>query len=150
LDDKGLHCAAKGSKSPFYLGIDLNGISFQESEFGLRHITDGTSKSYLLAEKFLDKRTCTTRSELVAWCVTAYLFRAGRYRPFKDRHGGDPFFQGHEGSPFEHPFGSALPAGFNMSFCDGSVRLIEYDIEPEVHVAASDRHDGWVPGGPIN
>jgi len=39
-------------------------------------------------------------------------------------------------------FGSAHPDGCNFVYCDGSVRLISYSIDPEVHRAVSNRRDG--------
>ena len=41
-------------------------------------------------------------------------------------------------------FGSAHSAGFNMAFCDGSVRLIQFDIDPEVHRTYGHRYDGVI------
>jgi prepilin-type processing-associated H-X9-DG protein len=43
-------------------------------------------------------------------------------------------------------FGSAHSSGFHMSYCDGSVRVIEYDIDPIVHMAGSNRRDGTAHG----
>jgi prepilin-type processing-associated H-X9-DG protein len=40
--------------------------------------------------------------------------------------------------------GSAHPSGFNVLFCDGSVRAVSYDIQPVYFNALSDRRDGMV------
>jgi prepilin-type processing-associated H-X9-DG protein len=42
----------------------------------------------------------------------------------------------------EVKFGSAHAAGFNMVFCDGSVRSIAYDIDYRMHAALANRQDG--------
>ena len=39
-------------------------------------------------------------------------------------------------------FGSAHPAGCNMAFCDGTVRKINYDIDPVLHMQLGHRSDG--------
>jgi prepilin-type processing-associated H-X9-DG protein len=39
-------------------------------------------------------------------------------------------------------FGSAHDAGFNMAFCDGTVRKISYSIDPIVHMQLGHRSDG--------
>jgi prepilin-type processing-associated H-X9-DG protein len=44
-------------------------------------------------------------------------------------------------------WGSAHPSGFNMCFCDGSVRTIPYSITAEVHDHLGHRKDGAVVDG---
>jgi prepilin-type processing-associated H-X9-DG protein len=39
-------------------------------------------------------------------------------------------------------FGSAHAAGCNMSLCDGSVRTMSYEIDPEMHRRLGRRNDG--------
>ena len=39
-------------------------------------------------------------------------------------------------------FGSAHEAGFNMAFCDGTVRKMSYSIDPTIHMQLGHRSDG--------
>ena len=43
-------------------------------------------------------------------------------------------------------FGSAHPGGFHMAYCDGSVHLQNFAINPHVHRLAGHRGDGAVTG----
>jgi prepilin-type processing-associated H-X9-DG protein len=41
-------------------------------------------------------------------------------------------------------FGSAHGDGFYMAYCDGSVKFIGFDVDPEAHFRAGHRRDGGV------
>jgi prepilin-type N-terminal cleavage/methylation domain-containing protein/prepilin-type processing-associated H-X9-DG protein len=113
-----------------------NGIVYPKSEVTFAQITDGTSSTYLVGEKFLqpehyldgrvegDERTLYTgaSNENTRW---------GFERP---KH--DP--SNNQGAS---AWGSAHAVGLNMAFCDGSVQLVSYDIDLEIHKSQSNRRD---------
>jgi prepilin-type N-terminal cleavage/methylation domain-containing protein/prepilin-type processing-associated H-X9-DG protein len=126
---------------------DWNGIVFYKSEIAIRHITDGTSKTYMVGEKWLYYEN---------------------YDNGQDTGDGEPAFSGNNDdtirvthldwplspdttqtklSPNAPPlerraFGSPHNNGLNMALCDGSVDFISYDIEKEVHAVRGGRNDG--------
>ena len=46
------------------------------------------------------------------------------------------------GQTTTYGFGSVHPGGLNFVFCDGSVQLVSYDIEGEIHQRLGTRDDG--------
>lgn len=118
---------------------DQNGIGFERSEIAVKHIIDGTSKTYLCGEKYLNPLNYDTGfddADNETWC-TGYNndnFRSTFDGPFQDRIGFANF----------RAFGSAHSAGVNMAWCDGHVELVSYDVDPLVHKSAGNRYDGEV------
>lgn len=122
--------------------LEINGISFERSEIGIHHVTDGTSKTYLVGEKYLNSEDYEGRSEQSnneTWCTgfnndnyrTSYRTPSGTgRRPSQDKPSlSDDFI-----------WGSAHSGGFYMCMCDGSVRLVNYDIDLLVHHALGSRN----------
>lgn len=134
-----------------------SGVMFYRSQLKLSRISDGTSSTYLVGEKYLDPDaydpTGQNDSTLsygenqgayagyewdnhrVAWQPDS-TGSAEEYQPRQDTPGYDPFR-----SP---AFGSAHSGGYNSAFCDGSVQLVAYDIDPLVHRWQANRQDGEV------
>ncbi len=147
-----------------------NGIVFQRSEVTMAMVSDGTSNTYLVGEKY---------------CVPNY------YATGDDTADTEPYYCGDDNdnqrtgwsqpmqdTPDYYPgtmatismYGSAHDSGINMAFCDGSVHQISYTIDshipgaprpgsgqgytqvgqvqspsdpPGVHQRLANRQDGW-------
>ena len=123
------------------------GICHQRSRVKLCDIVDGASNTFLIGEKYINRdhyadgndwgdaatMYCGGDLELLRW--TGYLGAVGN-PPTADRSTPTP-----EGSTVQW-FGSAHAGSFNMSFCDGSVRKINYSIDGEVYRRLGNRKDG--------
>jgi prepilin-type N-terminal cleavage/methylation domain-containing protein len=110
------------------------GILFPRSEIAMAQVTDGTSHTYLLGEKrcILDGYD---------WGDDQHAFLGhgldtARYAKADLPPGPD----GPESFP--RSFGSAHSSGCYFVFGDGSVRLVNYAIDPEVHRRGAHRADG--------
>ncbi|QDU57561.1 DUF1559 family PulG-like putative transporter [Aeoliella mucimassa] len=132
------------------------GVIHIASEIKPAQITDGTSNTYLIGEKFLDlnayEGSGTDTAQLdfgdnqslyvgfdwdtirVAYRENVSAAAAANYQPTQDAAIG-------RHSP-QYRFGSAHPGGFNVSMCDGSVQTIAYDVEPVIHANLAERFDG--------
>ena len=120
------------------------GICFQRSEFTVVDITDGLSCTYMLGERYLrtdsyDGSTFEGHDDqglYMGWDTGDYCRLTCR-APMQD-------IPGYSAGAW---FGSAHSNGCHMAFCDGSVQLINYSIEPEVHMYLGSRNDGNVIDG---
>lgn len=125
-----------------------DGIVFYRSEVNLRQVTDGTSNTYMVGEKWLFSEN---------------------YQTGQDSGDGEPAFSGNNDDtirvtdrqwPFgpdtqftpdgsnaleRRAFGSAHNGGFNMALCDASVDFVSFEIDPFVHEYRGSRNDGDVP-----
>jgi prepilin-type N-terminal cleavage/methylation domain-containing protein/prepilin-type processing-associated H-X9-DG protein len=134
------------------------GVSYYRSEIGIKRIEDGASNTYMVGEKFLGVDQyegsgggSTTPgfdwgenqnmyvgyewdNHRSAWPLNGKGFSKEAYQPQQDQAGLAPQ------SPL-FKFGSAHVTGFNMAFCDGSVRIIPYDIDPLTHSYLASRLD---------
>jgi hypothetical protein len=121
---------------------DLNmqsGINFFGVDIKLKYITDGTSKTYMVGEKFLDADAYESDGTVNGGdnhsCYQGYDWDVNRWvdlLPLRDTPGLNAYKQ----------FGSAHPAAWQAVMCDGSVRSFSYDIDKFVHRHFGNRGDG--------
>ena len=125
----------------------VTGVIYRRSMCKLAWISDGTSNTYLLGERYCDPDYYTNGDPSLwyddqGW-VEGYDFDTNRWtsndancKPQQDRAG---YNNG-------NAFGSAHASGFCMGFCDGSVHWMSYSINPQVHDYLGNRCDGQVIG----
>jgi prepilin-type N-terminal cleavage/methylation domain-containing protein/prepilin-type processing-associated H-X9-DG protein len=126
-----------------YGARDATGVVFVRSAVAMRDITDGTSNTYLVGEKYCwpdhyyDAGSLSDDQVLdcgVDWDVTRWTNPDVSCSPGQDTPGVD--------RPWV--FGSAHSNGFHMAFCDGSVQMINYSIDQLTHSYLGNRKDGYV------
>lgn len=129
---------------------DGNGVVFPRSEVTMASISDGTSRTYLMGEKYL----CPDYYEngldphddhgiYEGWSPDNVRFCS--YDPINDIILAP--LPDTPGLQIWGLFGSAHSNGFHMAFCDGSVQMISYTIDPLVHSYLGNRNDGMVIDG---
>jgi hypothetical protein len=134
------------------------GVSYEHSEVRIAQIEDGTSNTAMVGEKYVNPTDYATGEDLaddqnifVGMDRDVNRYFGDRiastntkitvnFTPKQDRP-GDTGNSGNYGI-----FGSVHVAGFQLAFCDNSIRTISYDIDPLVYWAFGGRNDGEVSG----
>ena len=128
----------------------LLGVTYQRSEIKLKHVSDGSSNTYMLGEKY----------------VNPLYYAGGNPSAFTEKDIGDDQgvwvgddldnnrltgpvtfagaipAQDQSGLQWYSAFGSAHPGTFFMAMCDVSVHSITFDVDPTVHHARGTRNGG--------
>ena len=113
---------------------NATGISYLRSRVQDASIRDGKSSTYCIGEKYRstgDWDEGDDQSMYVGYDFDTFRWTGLAMPPMHDRDQGEPF-----------RFGSAHPHGVNFVFCDGSVRPVSFEIDPEVHRRLGNRKDG--------
>jgi prepilin-type N-terminal cleavage/methylation domain-containing protein len=109
-------------------------------------ITDGMSHTLLIGEKCLNRGLLGQHQtdDDSGWCDgwDWDFMRWGYLPPSPDWFNPDPSVSDSGYTNLHGAFGSAHPAAFNASVCDGSVRPISYEISLAVFRLLSSRNDG--------
>ncbi len=127
------------------------GVCFVRSLIRPVQITDGLSKTYLIGEKYLNRKHYKDGKDLgddstmfqgddmdiTRWTSPTVVDKFHRFKdlPNLPRRDGDE-------SVAPYAFGSAHPQGWQAVLCDGSVHVLDYDMDAEVHRRLGNRHDG--------
>jgi len=118
-----------------------NGITANRSQISMAKISDGSSKTYLIGEKYLNPVNYATGKD---WGDNHNLFSGDDMEIV--RFGGQDaeLSRDRPGLVIYFGFGSAHPNGCHMSMCDGSVRMVAFSLDGEVHRRLANRRDGLV------
>ena len=116
---------------------EATGIIANGKEFGIQSIVDGTSKVYMIGEKYVSPDEYATGTSL----GDDQSVYSGDERDVVRFTAGLVPFQDRPGILDTWNFGSAHSEGFNMALCDGSVRMVSYSIDPTMHRRFSNRRD---------
>ena len=135
-----------------------SGVMYTRSETKISNISDGTSNTYFAGEKYMSPNeyngdTITTGTNQVAYCGTDWdnHRRAWNTNALLESPDAQELIQPRADTlnfNSDEIFGSAHPGAFHMVFCDGSVRALNYDIDPYVHSYSAVRFDGQVVQSP--
>lgn len=146
---------------PGYIGPYLqgspeqNGVTYAQSSITIGKIADGTSKTMMVAEKYLNPNNYDNGVD----AADDQSMFGGHDRDF-NRYTVDnalrrinPPQQDTPGTPengFNWKFGSAHPSGIHAVLCDGSVQTIEYGVDELVWLRYGGRNDDDVQVVPTN
>jgi prepilin-type N-terminal cleavage/methylation domain-containing protein len=148
----GVRTPTWGSELQQYKDL-LTGISYERSTVGIRRVSDGTTNTYLIGEKHIyydDYLTGIDFGDNETWCTG---FNNDNFRVTGRRDGANiveavPIPDGQKKPTTDGTtvlrFGSPHSAVWNISFCDGSVQSLSFDIDWQVHRDLGNREDGNV------
>ena len=118
-----------------------SGITANRSEIGVQKITDGTSKTYLIGEKYLNPSSYFKGDD---WGDNHNVYSGDDMEIVRFGGPGAELARDQPGLVVFFGFGSAHPEGCHMAMCDGSVRQVAYGLDGEVHRRLANRKDGLV------
>jgi type II secretory pathway pseudopilin PulG len=110
------------------------GVCYFHAVVSIDQVRDGTSLTYLVGEKNVAQGMLDIgddQSVFVGYDLDNTRWTTTTRPPVPDGS-----------TPQQSQFGSSHPTGCQFVLCDGSVRLIRYDIDPQVHRRLGNRQDG--------
>jgi len=121
----------------------ITGVCFVASQLNLAAVTDGTSHTYLIGEKYINAAAYATGGDggddqTLFLGDDADIRRWTREPPQRDT----------QRVASKEIFGGLHPGACLFVFCDGSVRDIAYEIDPAAHRRLGNRRDGQPVGLP--
>jgi prepilin-type processing-associated H-X9-DG protein len=129
------------------LSTPATGICYLRSRVATADISDGTSSTYMLGEKYLGpdwyfNGLDGADNECMYVGYDNDNHRCTHFNSLNPTDSPQPPMQDTPGVYDAWRFGSAHASCCNMAFCDGSVRTMSYFIDPETHRRLGNRRDG--------
>lgn len=139
-----------GTTTPPATPTQETGVSYRTSRVRIAEVTDGTSQTYMVGEKFLtidrwESGADPADNENMYVGYDNDIYRSSNatyFPPRKDVRDAVVIAAG-GGNRF-YVWGSIHPAGFNMAYCDGSIRISSYNIDAVSYARYGNRRDGNV------
>lgn len=133
--------AGDGEKEYWIEPSLMTGVFYQRSATRAQDIVDGMSNTYLLGEKYVHPEPIRITNHGDDQCM--YLGADEDIVRWAKHHsqGALTPMQDHLDFHTNQGYGSAHPSGCQMLFCDGSLRMVGYDIDNEVHCQQANRQD---------
>lgn len=119
-----------------------NGVIFAWSEVSQGMVTDGTTNTFLIGEKYVRPEWYEKAGDLADNNGVFIGFDADNNRATGKDSSLAPAQDSNEYSPNSATFGSTHNASFGMVMCDGSVQQIGYEIELGIYSKLGHRADG--------
>jgi len=139
------------------------GVIFQRSMLSEKDITDGTTKTYLIGEKFLnpeiysdsarngqaanDNQTLYSGADSDNLRLTTGFTSNAKpgWQPRRDKAPVSSTGEVVDSDTSNNwAFGGPHTAGFQVVFCDGSARSVAYGVDRRIHALSGNRLDGEV------
>lgn len=135
-----LAAADSGTWSAWTSTTAFNGVCFQRSMVSFREITDGLSHTVMIGEKYLDPLyydtgTYGSDNESAFAGFDDDLCKTTGLAPAQD----DPMNSDPQNTWYSR-FGSIHSSALNMTFCDGSVHQVAYEIDTSTFSALGSRN----------
>ncbi len=122
----------------------MNGVSGERSEVADSHIKDGQTHTIFAGEKYLAVDRYETGND---GADNNSMFQGNDWDVNRWTH---PSFDPRQDTPgtdiMSSRFGSAHSAGFHVVMCDGSVHVLNYDVDPTMWSYMGNRKDGQAMG----
>jgi hypothetical protein len=115
------------------------GVIFMRSDITIRKITDGTSKTLFIGEKYLRPEDYETGNDAAD---NESMYAGFNNDIHRSADATFPPLQDTLGFVSADRFGSAHAGVYQAVFCDGSVRGISYEIDSKLHSQLGKRADG--------
>jgi prepilin-type N-terminal cleavage/methylation domain-containing protein len=118
---------------------DRNGIHFERSEIAIGDISDGTTNTIMLGEKYLNPDNYQTGQD---GADNESFYTGNNNDNYRSAGSGYMLVQDRNGYAPSEIFGSCHQGGAYFALCDGSVRMINYNVDPITYERLGNRKDG--------